>query len=178
MKYHVNLLSVKKASTLDRVIYFALNYLRYILVITQIIVIGVFLYKLKVDQEIIDYQESVDQKKEIVTISQPLVKEAKIVSFKISEATKVVLDQDSFLAHLQYVNKTFPKDLLLTRLNYSDKQIKLLGHTENIDIIRIYLNRLRKDKKFSSVELTTLQKSPLGIEFTYQLVWDNKVALK
>ena len=172
MRYHVNLLTQKKENLVDRVIYFSLNYLRYILVITQIIVIGVFLYKLKVDQEIIDLQESVDQKKEIIMISQPLVSEAKTVNFRVEASTKVVAEQDDFLIHLHYVYATFPKDLFLTKLTYENKKITLEGYTENVDIIRTYLNRLRKDKRFINVDLATLRKSDLGIEFTYELNWN------
>ena len=65
MKYKINLITRRKEKVVDKVIYFVMNYLRYILVITQIIVIGVFFYRFKIDQEMVDLQEAVQQKKEI-----------------------------------------------------------------------------------------------------------------
>ena len=47
MKYKINLITKRKEKAVDKVIYFVMNYLRYILVITQIVVIGVFFYNLK-----------------------------------------------------------------------------------------------------------------------------------
>jgi len=73
MRYNINLIEKKEVSLLDRLIFFCLNYLRYIIVITQLVVIGVFFYRFQIDQRIIDLKEGVDQKKEIVKIVLPLL---------------------------------------------------------------------------------------------------------
>ncbi|PJB87766.1 hypothetical protein CO083_05355, partial [Candidatus Roizmanbacteria bacterium CG_4_9_14_0_8_um_filter_34_12] len=64
MKYKINLLLPKEKNWLDKVIYFGLNYLRYILVITQTVIIMVFFYRFKIDQEIVDLKDAVKQKQE------------------------------------------------------------------------------------------------------------------
>jgi len=68
MRHRINLLEKKEQSLLDRLTFFGLNYLRYIIVITQLVVIGVFFYRFQIDQRIIDLKEGVEQKKEIVNI--------------------------------------------------------------------------------------------------------------
>ena len=113
MKYKINLLTIHKEKPLDRVIYFTLNYLRYILVITQIVVIGVFFYRFKVDQEIVDLQDTIDQKKEIVLVSQPMIKLAKQNSFKLGQVEDIVKKQKNFLNSIDYVLSIFPEKFLL-----------------------------------------------------------------
>ncbi|MDO8741626.1 MAG: hypothetical protein Q7J11_00595, partial [Candidatus Roizmanbacteria bacterium] len=61
MKYKINLLEKKETSLLDKLTFFGLNYLRYIIVITQLVVIGVFFYRFQIDQSIIDLKEGVNQ---------------------------------------------------------------------------------------------------------------------
>ena len=68
MRYKINLLEKKELNLLDKLTFFCLNYLRYIIVITQLVVIGVFFYRFQIDQRIIDLKEGVEQKKEIVQI--------------------------------------------------------------------------------------------------------------
>ena len=68
MKYKINLLLPKEKNWLDKVIYFGLNYLRYILVITQTVIIMVFFYRFKIDQEIVDLKDAVKQKQEIIIV--------------------------------------------------------------------------------------------------------------
>ena len=74
MKYQINLLQEKEKDISGKIIYFALHYLRYILVVTQIVVIAVFFYRFKIDQEVIDLRDELKQKQEIVQVSSPLLK--------------------------------------------------------------------------------------------------------
>ena len=71
MRYKINLLEKKDIGLLDKLTFFGLNYLRYIIVVTQLIVIGVFFYRFQIDQRIIDLKEAVEQKREIVKIVLP-----------------------------------------------------------------------------------------------------------
>src|SRR3990167_464161 len=116
MKYKINLLGRRKEQPLERLIYFMLHYLRYILVITQIVVIGVFFYRFKVDQEMVDLQEALDQKKEIIQVSQPLIKEAKREAFKLDQARSIITRQLTLIESLDYLLSLFPENLFLTKL--------------------------------------------------------------
>ncbi len=169
MKYRINLLIEKKESFLDRVIYFSLNYLRYILVITQIVVIFVFFYKFKVDQEIIDLKEAVDQKKEIVEISRPLLKEAEAAEFKIKEIKPIIKKQTAFLNQLNYLLSVFPESAYLTKFTIKDDQIFLEGYSEDARLIKQFYLRLQKDKKFKNISLETLKKTEFGYDFLISL---------
>ncbi|MFZ2026464.1 MAG: hypothetical protein WAV30_04220, partial [Microgenomates group bacterium] len=96
MKYKINLLPEKEKDLLDKSIYFVLHYLRYVLVITQIVVISVFFYRFKIDQEIIDLKDELQQKQEIVAVSEPLLKEAEIVDIKTKQTREILVDQARF----------------------------------------------------------------------------------
>ena len=89
---------------MDKVFYFALNYLRYIIVITQLVVIAVFFYRFQIDQKIIDLKEAVDQKKEIVNIVLPLLKEAERIDKKTTEIDKIINNQNSFSSMISYLS--------------------------------------------------------------------------
>ena len=103
MKYKINLLPQKETTIAEKVMFFLLNYLRYIIVITQLVVIGVFFYRFQIDQKIIDLKESVMQKKEIVEIVLPLLNEASRIDQKSQEINKVIKKQQNFNEMLKYL---------------------------------------------------------------------------
>ena len=63
MKYKINLLSkrLNKQSFLKKLNYFTYNYLRYILVITQLVVMSVLFFRFSIDQRIIDLKDEIYQ---------------------------------------------------------------------------------------------------------------------
>ncbi len=168
MKYKINLLNLRKEKPLDRVIYFVLNYLRYILVITQIVVIGVFFYRFKVDQELVDLQESVDQKKEIIQISQPLIKEVKKEAFKLDQANSIVTKQLTFLESFEYLLSLFPESFFLNNISVSKDTIAMVGFTQDPQSVNKFLNRLKKDARFKTIALKNIKRGEQGLEFSFE----------
>ena len=116
MRYNINLVSKKKFSFFERALYFFSNYLRYILVITQLVIIGVLFYRFRIDQGIIDLKETVEQKKEIVNVTSDLITEAKKIEAKTTAIKKVSGEQDSFIQMMEYTLSSFPKDIFLNRM--------------------------------------------------------------
>ncbi len=169
MKYKINLLSLRQSSWLDRTIYFFLNYLRYILVITQIVVIGVFFYKFKVDQAIVDLTEAVAQKKEIITVSQPLIQEAHDVNFKLQQAETITTNQDKTVSMVDYFLSVFPQDLTLNKLTINVGNLKTEGITQNVAALQVFYLRLKKDKRFSLIDITSIKKTDAGYDFSLNL---------
>jgi len=110
MKYKINLLPEKERDFLDKGIYFVVHYLRYVLVITQIVVISVFFYRFKIDQEIIDLKDELQQKQEIVAVSGSLLKEAEIVDLKTKQIREILVNQALFAEPFTYFLDTFPND--------------------------------------------------------------------
>jgi hypothetical protein len=158
-KYRINLLPEKEKDFLDKSIYFVLHYLRYVLVLTQIVVIAVFFYRFKVDQEIIDLKDELQQKQEIVAVSEPLLNEAKVVDGKTKAIREVLLAQSQFAGALTYFLDTFPSDLTVKRLEIHDGEFKFEANTRNPEIIRSYTERLKKEKRFRTVTLGTIKRT-------------------
>ncbi len=170
MKYQINLIKKKKQTVFDKAIYFSLNYLRYILVITQIVVIFVFFYKFKVDQDIIDLKEAVAQKKEIIEISEPLLKLAETTEKKIDLIKPILLTQKKQQSFFQYFLSVFPENLYLSEMSLRQDVVEIEGYAYDPTIIRIFYYRLIKDDKFKQVNLKSIKKGDLGFEFVMELI--------
>ncbi|OGK16076.1 hypothetical protein A2774_01755 [Candidatus Roizmanbacteria bacterium RIFCSPHIGHO2_01_FULL_39_12c] len=173
MKYRINLITKKKEKVVDKLIYFMLNYLRYILVITQIVVIGVFFYRFKIDQELVDLQESTEQKKEIVQISQPMIIEAKKQAFKLDESRSIVNKQSNTLSAIDYLLSLFPESLFLSKLKLTNDGITFVGVTTDARTVNNFLQRLRNEARFRQINLKNIKRSDQGLEFTLEFAGFN-----
>jgi len=163
MKYKINLLPEKERDLLDKSIYFMLHYLRYVLVITQIVVISVFFYRFKIDQEIIDLKDELGQKQEIVAVSDPLLKQAEIVDLKTKQIREVLVDQAMFSESFTYFLSTFPQRLKLKRLSIRNGSYDFDASTTDPETIRSYIAFLKNEKRFKEVSMGSINRT--GSEF-------------
>ena len=169
MKYRINLLEKKETSLLDKLTFFGLNYLRYIIVITQLVVIGVFFYRFQIDQSIIDLKEGVDQKKEIVQIVLPLLNEAVKIDKRTSIIEKTVEEQKNFSTMFEYFIASFPETITLTNMEVKNKSIKVTGDAIDPKHLQAFYLFLKKDKKFKIVSFQNIKKTETGYNFVLLL---------
>lgn len=165
MRYKINLLEKKDSSLLDKLVFFGLNYLRYIIVITQLVVIGVFFYRFQIDQRIIDLKEAVEQKKEIIEIVLPLLNEAANIDKKTSIIEDVITKQKNFSDMVDYFLSQFPESIKLNNMEIKDQSIKISGNAENPQHLQAFFNLLKKQNKFKVITLRKIKKTATGYSF-------------
>lgn len=165
MRYAINLLGEKETPFLERAMYFSLNYLRYIIIVTQLVVIGVFFYRFQIDQQRIDLKESVDQKKEIVQVVLPLLKEAETIDKRTVESKKILANQQKFDSMLKYFISMFPANLYLSNLEIENESMKATGDAADAHYIQLFYGALKKEQRFDVVQLQTLKKTDTGYSF-------------
>ena len=71
-----------------------LTYGRYIIIITQIIVLSVFFLRFKLDRENTDLEESVSQKRAIIESITDLEKDIRVIQGKLSNVGQITTNQD------------------------------------------------------------------------------------
>ncbi len=169
MKYSINLLPKKEAPLAEQVMYFSLNYLRYIIVITQLVVIGVFFYRFQIDQQIIDLKESVDQKKEIVQVVNPLLTEAEIITKRTATSEDVIQTQTHFTRMVNYFLAQFPESATLSDLKLDTNSLTIAGTTTDLPQLQSFYSLLKTEKKFKVVDLSSIKKTDYGYDFNLKL---------
>ncbi len=174
MKYNINLIGEEKTSFFDKALYFFLNYLRYILVITQLVVIAVLFYRFSIDQNIIDLKDSIAQKKEIMTVVGPLTAEAKRINDQIDLVKNVFALQTTFSDELQYLFSLFPQSVTANQINIANTGISITGNSTNLNDLQLFYLRLKKDHHFNVVNLQDIARSQSGYGFSLELKDFNK----
>lgn len=168
-KVQINLLTKKEDKVVNKIIYFGLHYLRYIIVITQIIVIGVFFYRFKIDQEIIDLKEKVQQKQEIFKITQPLLDEAALINKESTFIQDVLAKQNSFNGQTKTIFSNIPTEMILVNVVVDEKKISVEGISQSSARIKQLTELLKNSKAFKDVQISRVEKSEFGYQFTINI---------
>ena len=166
---NINLFPVSERTFSEKVLYFSLHYLRYIIVLTQITVIAVFFFRFKVDQEIIDLKEKVTQKQEIFKITKPLLTEAKNVEKKLSNIKTLIDQQAVFNANLGFVFSSIPEGMTLNEVGIDNKQVYMKGEAISVLQIKHVYDIFNEDKRFKEAAISALEKDKLTGIFSFVL---------
>lgn len=169
MRYLINLFPAKEQNTVDKIIYFGFHYLRYILVITQFVVICVFFYRFKVDQDIVDLKDGLQQKQQIVNATQKLLDEVKVVSTKVGNVKTVFAKQETSSTLYSYFFDRLPNTLTLKRFRLSGTSIEVEGVTDDANSVRIFYDSLKSENRFKEIELRNVRKEENGYTFSLRL---------
>ncbi|MGB9882935.1 MAG: PilN domain-containing protein [Microgenomates group bacterium] len=169
MKYKINLLQKKEFSFSEKLVYFALHYLRYIVIITQLVVIVVFFYRFQLDQKVIDLKESVDQKKEIINIVLPILQEGQRIEQKTKEIEKNLNQQENFKKMLNYLLNIFPDGVRLDKLEALIDSIELTGFSNDPKKIQLFFSKLKLDNNFGNINLKNIKRTENGYIFIINL---------
>lgn len=160
--FEINLLPKKKNKVADKLLYFVLYYFRYIIVLTQIVVIGVFFYRFRVDQQVIDQKESFKQKQQILAVTIPIVEEAKIIEAKTNNVKEIIDGQKLLLAKQSTVLNNIPEDVSLYSLDITQDSITITGNSGNVFSIRALHARLVKFEGFESAVINSIERTGDG----------------
>lgn len=160
--YNINLLPKGNQRVSDRLIYFGLHYFRYIIVITQIVVISVFLFRLREDQKVIDEKEKFKQNQQILELTIPLIDEAQAVEKKTGIIQTLLSNQDRNAQKLSSIVGLVPSEIILTSVEVNDDITLIKGSSVTVNIIKTFNEKLKTNPAFENSEIRTVDRITEG----------------
>lgn len=155
--FRFNLFQKRGGSFIADAVLFFNTYAKYIIIVTQLVVLSVFFIKIVLDQTIIDLKESIDQKNQIILAAVPMIESSAHLSQKIEQLNGLVDQSARQYALLSNVLKNIPETITLDNITITEKGLSLLGNTfETTDIKRLQ-TRLQK-KKLGTVTIERILK--------------------
>lgn len=161
---NINLLVKDKAgnSFSEQFLAWILSYGRYIIIITQIIVLSVFFLRFKIDRDHTDLKELVTQKQAIIESLSDLEGEIRSIQGRLTYISTISPDQDSLIKVIRFIQQKTPVDIIFTNLSISTEKISFQANSENLLSFSFMLNQFQRDKKFSEVSLLDFKRMEKG----------------
>jgi hypothetical protein len=170
-KTNINLLIQQDhdESISGQILSWALTYGRYIIIITQIVVLSVFFMRFKLDRDHTDLKESVTQKQVLVESVTDLETEIRGIQSSLANISKITKGQPSVLKVLNFLQDAAPSDMQFTTLTLKKDVIAFNASTVNLRTFNFLLRQLQQNNRFSDVSLQNILRRTDGhIEFSIE----------
>jgi len=165
---NINLV-VKEAfgeSFTEQLLSWILTYGRYIIIITQIVVLSVFFLRFKIDREHTDLKEQIAEKQSIVESFADTEANIRQIQTKLSHIRQVVVDQDALFKVIYFLQEQTPVDTSYSSLTLTSEKISLSAAAGSLKSFSYLLREFQQGQKFSEVVLENVVRRPDGrVEF-------------
>lgn len=139
-----------------------LTYGRYIIIITQIVVLSVFFFRFKIDRDHTDLKELVTQKQAIVESLSDFETEIRRVQGRLANIRSISKNQDALMKVIIFFQQRTPTDTNFSNLALTSGKITFQATSGNLRSFSYILRQLQQDKKFSEVTLSDMNRKPDG----------------
>jgi len=152
----INLLPEKEfaGSTLGRVLAWLLSTFRYIVILTEVVVIAAFISRFWLDAKTTDLNDAIKQKQAIISATLDFEKKFKDIQEKLNIYDQLTRAEVIPSALISTVASYLPPEAFLSTLNMTERQIQIKGRSFTERAIAQFIANLESSEKFSKVSLT------------------------
>jgi len=143
----------------------ALSYGRYIIIITQIVVLSVFFLRFKLDREHTDLKEAIAQKQAIIASVNGMENDIKSLQIRISDIKNLEQEQDFQTNVFAFLSQITPPDLVFKDLHITRNQIGITANSLSLKSFGSFLTFMKKSDKFLDISLGDIIRNAGVINF-------------
>jgi len=169
----INLILEEK-QPLGKFLTWVLTYGRYIIVGTEIIVLLAFLSRFKLDRELTDLHQAINQKQAVILASQSLENKVRDLQDRLSLIKKIERERSFPQKILTTLEKLTPQEVILTEFSLEETKLSLTAIALSNEGFTTFLNNLSSSAYFGDISLDEIGKAQQGgIQFKISAVLKN-----
>lgn len=155
-------------SPLGHIITWATTYGRYIMILTEVIVLIAFFSRFSLDRKLADLNEQIEQKQAIIEANMPTELEIKSVQNDLAEIKSLMASQEKPVTTLALIKTLLPADVYFDLLTISGPTVTADVVAGTIQGFSVFLGNLQSVGKFQTIDIAEIKKEPLkGIVFKF-----------
>lgn len=154
---------------LGKFLKWTLTYGRYIIVITEIIVLLAFLSRFKLDRDLSDLSDNITRKKNIIDAAQTFETKVRRLQDRLTVIAPILDQTGRPKQYLELLATSLPQDIILSSLKTKGDAITLSGTTTSEGGIATVVSALQKNSRVRSVSLDVVSKDSKSNLLTFSL---------
>lgn len=151
----INLVKNKKPPIFDEFIRWALSIGRVVVILTETVALGAFLYRFGLDRQLIDLHDKIAQEQNIVQFLKKNEDTYRSMQTRINSAKMYMASQSDALKQFEDISSLFPESMLVKNFTFSSETIRVEGTIQSIGELTNFLNNL---KQYPGISLVSLDK--------------------
>lgn len=143
--FRFNLLIRRERAALSEAVSFLNTYAKYVIVLTQILVLFVFFIKIILDQTVIDLKEAIDQKNQIILTASEMIDNNNVLAKKLREIDAILAINDFRFQTVKTVIDNIPRTITVNSVDLQKNKIVL--DAQSVDPVDIQKLQLKLSQK-------------------------------
>lgn len=157
-------------TTFGKVLNWSLTIGRWIVIVTELVVILAFLSRFKLDRDLTDLNEKVKQQQAIITASSAFEKEFRLLQKRVKTIEDLRLQQLESEKVLNELASLTPLDVTLSDIRIDKNQVSLKANALSEAGLSTLISNLKKSSQFDKVMISKLGLAPKGeVGITFEL---------
>jgi len=158
---------------LGKFLLWALSAGRWIVILTELVVIAAFISRFKFDRDLTDLHDKIKQKQAIIQSYSAFEKDFRFFQTRIAQIQTLYSKQVDSAAVLNTVASNMPNDVLLSQFSFEGTSLSLSGVALSEEGLGNFLAGLITSKKFKNIDVSSItrKKDEAGIRFSFTAVW-------
>jgi Tfp pilus assembly protein PilN len=144
---------------LGKTLKWALSIGRYIIIFTELVVIGSFATRFSLDRQVTDLNENINQKQSVIESYGQLEDKMRTAQAKI-ENYQQVDQQKNIVDVFPKLSEITPRDVKLTELTIKPTSVSLVGTATSQNSLNLLINNIQLSPSFFNVAVDRIESSP------------------
>lgn len=140
----------------------ALTYGRYIIILTQIVVLSVFFLRFKLDRDHVDLKVSIAQKQALLSSVSEIENEVRAIQKRLYDIKNINDKQYLVIQMLIFLQDVTPTDNFYDNIHITSGSMNLGGVGHDLKSLSALLLQLKRSNKFAEITLDDIKRQPDG----------------
>ncbi len=160
-KKSVNLLprDAFEVSTLGVVLEWALVFGKWAVIVTQLVVMGAFLWRFALDRELTDLRKAIARDVAVVNSYEQVERDFVLAQKQVTQVKTTLAQQQRMLTILDDIQRVTPSDIWYDRITLSSSTLLLTAYSASLSGFGQFLTAVQRDPLFTGVRLEKVESS-------------------
>lgn len=146
-----------ESSQMGIVLSWLLSFGKWAVIITQLIVMGAFLWRFSLDRELTDLKKSIAKNVAVIKSYEQIERDFVLTQKRLATAKTVIAQQKAITEELSTLASVTPLDVWYEKLTITPTSTTLAAYSRSLPGFSQFLSAIQRDTRYSSVSVARIQ---------------------
>ncbi|HEX8965833.1 MAG TPA: PilN domain-containing protein [Patescibacteria group bacterium] len=153
----INLVKNRKPKLLDQFIGWSVTIGRVVIVLTEALALGAFLYRFNLDRQLIDLHDKIVQEQNIVNFFKKNEDTYRNLQDRLTLAKAAIQNENQTIKTYTDIIDLVPSDVSITSITYNSANIRIQTQAQSITSISKFVDQLKQYPQVTSVSIDNIE---------------------
>lgn len=148
-----------EVSTLGVILAWALVFGKWAVILTQLVVMGAFLWRFTLDRELTDLRKAIAREASVVKSYEPIERDFVLAQRQVTQIKTTLTEHEQLTKSLSEIIRVTPPDVWYDRMSFSATDVTLTAYSASLPGFGQFLTLVQASPAFSQVRVGKIESS-------------------